>query len=120
MLAEYYATGKIWKDSHYDEAPIYVQSQREVDLPKAYAMIEEMYGVLKKAFLADVLDLSNAFWYTKAKTLLGLMYFDGRGTEPSIHMAKVCLNCGGEENSISIPEDQVKSFEALRKALAEA
>lgn len=120
MLAEYYAMGKIWNDERFDKKPMYEANDNVIDQVRAFEMLSTVWKELHQEFVANLTNIPNRHWYFKATYLLGMMYFDGRGTQKDFEKAKEILNARGNNNSITVNTELHAILTGLRNSLTDA
>lgn len=117
LMAEYYATGKIWNDFHFEKEPVYVSLEKCIDPKKAFAILEPIYQKLNMNFSYSP---ERNHWYQAAKYLITMFYFDGFGTEPDSEKARACIHAGGEGDVLTVTSKEKDTLTAIRKELEEA
>lgn len=120
MLAEYFAMGKIWNNERFDKQPMYEEIENVIDQVRAFEMLNTVWQELRQEFVSDLTNIPNRYWYFKASYLLGMMYFDGRGTNKDIEKAKEVLNAMGSDHSITVNTKQYAILSSLRDSLTDA
>lgn len=121
LMAEYYATGKIWNDVNFDKEPAYISQESCIDQKKAFALIDAvMQGDWPEHTCLSPISVKR--WVSIAKYLLTMFYFDGYGTEQNVGKAKTafCYFTGKEEDTLELLTEDINRLSALREELKAA
>ena len=119
MMAQYYATGKIWHHANYGLTPTYAADSPEINQEKAFAILEPVYLLLNDHIRDNGYDVKTRYWYEVCKPLITMMYLDGRGTEADPKKAFMCVGIGYNENTMCVRDGYGRLLQA-RIALQEA
>lgn len=121
MMAQYYATGKIWCHSLYTLTPTYQAEIRQINQAKAFAILEPVYRQLDNAIRSGY-DEHISYWYHVCMPLIAMMHLDGRGTSADPRKACACIGVGFNASSETLllrPNHYVR-LRGVRLALNEA
>lgn len=121
LMAEYYATGKIWINVNFDKEPAYISRENCIDQKKAFALVE---AVLQNDWpeRTRLSPIPVNTWLWIARYFLTMFYFDGYGTEQNTAKAKTSFlySTGEKEDTLEISIEDQRRLSALRKELKAA
>jgi len=120
MMAQYYATGKIWCHSLYTLTPSYQATYRQINQEKAFSILAPVYRQLNDAITTGY-DVHLSYWYQVCMPLIAMMYLDGRGTPADPRKAFACVGVGFSANSdaLLVPTGKYARLRGARQALNE-
>lgn len=121
LMAEYYATGKIWNDENFDKDPAYISEENCIDQKKAFELVEAVTQCdwPERTRLSPV-PVNR--WLAIAHYLLTMFYFDGYGTEQNVAKAKTSFLyfTGKEDDTLEVLTKDSNRLYALREELKAA
>lgn len=121
MMAEYYATGKIWINENFDKDPAYISKENCIDQKKAFELVE---AVLQCDWpeRTRLSPIPVGRWLSIAKYFLTMFYFDGYGTKQNVEKARSSFLyfTGKKEGTLEVSVKDHSRLSALRKELKEA
>ncbi len=118
LLAEYYATGKMWKTWYFDQEPIYQGDRSCVDPKLAVSLL--LQGREKAADKESSWNDGTFGWLDPISFLLGMCYFDGCGTAVNKEEACTILNAQRISDGMEVDHKTYVQLIAIREALKEA
>ena len=117
MLAEYYTTGKIWKDYNFDQEPGWEMKVKEICPEKAYE-------ILNRSTSPDPTIIfswkDGGPWEYAGRRLLLAMLFYGYGTETDVDRAQDLIGTYGSDHSIHVTEIDSIILDALKEEFEKA
>lgn len=121
LMAEYYATGKIWIDENFDKDPAYISKENCIDQKKAFELVEAVLQCdwPERTRLSPIPVNS---WLSIAKYFLTMFYFDGYGTAQNTEKAKTSFVyfTGKEGDKLEVLTKDNNRLSALREELKAA
>ena len=118
LLAEYYATGKMWKNKFFDQEPIYQGDRSCVDPERAFSLLLQAHEKLAEKRPSEKDGTTS--WSDAICYLLGMCYFDGCGTAANEDAACTILNAQRISDGMEVDHETYVQLIAIREALKEA
>lgn len=90
LMAEYYATGKIWCGYHFDQEPVYRAAKPEIDQYKAFSLLKPVFLDLRENLDRYEHKYPEKYyhytytWFQLARFMITICYFDGYGVAADI------------------------------------